>query len=72
VSSTRTGNKSRHMETGLSSILNFHFWSQQNKVGMAKMEAGVWSLDRLGKYEVGKVWAQSRMGLKAPDMPGLR
>ena len=55
-----------HTETGLAqalegTILNFHFWSHQNKVGMAKKEAEVWGSDSLGKYEEVKLWTLNRM-----------
>lgn len=53
------------------SSLTFHFWSPQNKVWMTRLEAEVWGLDSPGKCDVGKLWALSRMGFKAPAMPGL-
>lgn len=52
-------------------ILNVHFWSHQNKVGMARMAAGVWGWDSLGKYEVVKLWIRNRMCFKVPALPGL-
>lgn len=52
-------------------VLNFRFWSHQNKVGMAGMAAGVCGLDSLGKYEAVKLWILNRTCFKSPAMPSL-